>query len=186
VAGRLLACFGHLSALARSEAPEVRALAGLSGAAAGRLAAAFELGRRALAPPWPKEEPFSDPEDVWAHYRVTLAPLDREVFLAVGLDVRCRRVCEIQVADGGLSSCGVRPRDVFLPMLRRAAHSLLLVHNHPSGDPTPSREDRRLTVRLATCGSFLGLEVVDHVIVAQSGYHSMAEEGALQVGGGQS
>ena len=179
VAAALLKRFGHLPGLARAGSAELAASPGLSPAAATRLVAAFEAGRRALSPPWPKEAPFSEPEDVWAHYRATLGSLDREVFLAVGLDVRCRRVCEAEVAAGSLSSCAVEPRDVFLSMLRAAAHSVLLVHNHPSGDPTPSPQDRRLTSRLAMAGQILGIPVVDHVIVGRDGYHSLSEEGCL-------
>ena len=178
-AERLLGSFGHLGALARAGARELAEVRGIDAHAAARLEAAFEAGRRSLTPPWPDDEPFSDPEDIWAHFRTSLGGLDREVFLAIGIDARCHRVCEARVADGGLAHCIVDPRDVFLPMLRGAAHRVVLVHNHPSGDPTPSDDDRRLTARLAMAGRVLGLDVVDHVIIGRSAYHSMASDGSL-------
>ena len=177
--GELLARFGHLGHLARACAPELSSEGGLGAPAATRLAGAFELGRRALVRPWPDDTPFSDAEDVWAHYRGRLGLLDHELFLVVGLDVRCRRVCEARVAQGTLARCVVQPRDVFLPALRAAAHTVLLVHNHPSGDPTPSADDRSLTARLVLVGQALDVPVVDHVVVARAGYCSLAEEGSL-------
>lgn len=178
-ARRLVDAFGHAFAMARATPAELSAKAGLADGAARRVGAAFELGRRALAPPWEHEQPFCGPQEVWDHYRPELAHLDREVFFGVGLDARCRRIIEVRVAEGRPDHCIVDPAELFRPLLRAAARNVVLVHNHPSGDPAPSEADRHLTRRLAMAGQLLGIAVADHVIVGLNAYHSMAEEGVL-------
>lgn len=86
---------------------------------------------------------------------------------------------EVVVSQGTLTASLVHPREVFRPALREAAAAVVLVHNHPSGDPTPSREDREITTRLAAAGELLGIPVLDHVVVAERGYASLREAGAL-------
>jgi DNA repair protein RadC len=81
------------------------------------------------------------------------------------------------VSRGTLTASLVHPREVFRPAIREAAAALLLVHNHPSGDPAPSREDREITARLVQAGDLLGIPVLDHVVVAEGGYRSLREEG---------
>ena len=83
------------------------------------------------------------------------------------------------ISQGTLTASLVHPREVFRPALRDAAAAVVLVHNHPSGDPTPSREDREITQRLAEAGELLGIPVLDHVVVAERGYASLREDGAL-------
>jgi DNA repair protein RadC len=83
------------------------------------------------------------------------------------------------ISQGTLTASLVHPREVFRPALRDAAAALVLVHNHPSGDPTPSAEDREVTARLAKAGEILGIRVVDHVVVAERGFCSLREEGAM-------
>jgi DNA repair protein RadC len=86
---------------------------------------------------------------------------------------------EVVISQGTLTASLVHPREVFRPALREAAAAVVLVHNHPSGDPTPSREDREITTRLAEAGDLLGIPVLDHVVVAERGYASLRESGAL-------
>jgi DNA repair protein RadC len=83
------------------------------------------------------------------------------------------------VAEGGLDECGVSPRDVFRPLLRTGACSCILAHNHPSGEPEPSSQDRLLTLRMAEAGRLLGLRVLDHVIIAAAGWYSFRDEGLI-------
>ena len=107
-----------------------------------------------------------------------------ERFLVVLLDGRHRVLRQELVSQGTLTASLVHPREVFRPALREAAAALILVHNHPSGDPTPSREDREVTVRLMRAGEILGVPVLDHVVVAERGYCSLREDGGLETGGG--
>jgi DNA repair protein RadC len=99
--------------------------------------------------------------------------------VVVLLDARQRVLRSEVVSQGTLTASLVHPREVFRPALRDAAAALVLVHNHPSGDPTPSAEDREVTSRLARAGEILGIRVVDHVVVAERGFCSLREEGAL-------
>ena len=96
--------------------------------------------------------------------------------MVLALDVRGRILDEIEVARGSLASVEVHPREVFRPLIRRSAYACVVAHNHPSGDPTPSSDDVLLTTRLQEVGRIVGIELLDHVIVAQGGYTSMADQ----------
>ena len=147
-------------------------------ARAARLAAALELGRRALEPR-SRTLTLCRPEDVYRYARPRLAHLTHEVFHVLLLDTRHRLVADRRVAAGGLASCAIAPRDVFEPAIREAAPALVFLHNHPSGDPSPSRDDIELTRRLAEGARLLGLSLIDHVVVADGGFASLAEMGKL-------
>jgi DNA repair protein RadC len=95
------------------------------------------------------------------------------------LDARHRVLRSEMISQGTLTASLVHPREVFRPALRDAAAALVLVHNHPSGDPTPSAEDREVTARLASAGEILGVRVLDHIVVAERGYSSLREQGEL-------
>ena len=97
----------------------------------------------------------------------------------IGLDVRHRVLFEACIARGSLTGVEVHPREVFRPLIRAAAARRLLCHNHPSGDPSPSRQDLELTARLKEVGELCGITVLDHVVVAAEGYASLAERGWL-------
>jgi len=96
------------------------------------------------------------------------------------LDGRHRVMSESQVSQGTLTASLVHPREVFRAAVRAAAAAIVLVHNHPSGDPSPSREDRDVTARLVAAGELIGIQVVDHVVVADAGYYSFQEEGEIE------
>jgi DNA repair protein RadC len=140
------------------------------------LRAAVELGRRAAAEPIRSGDPIRDAASVYAHVRGRLPQLDREVFLALLLDGRNRLRTEVCVSEGTLTTALVHPREVFAPAIRDRAAALILVHNHPSGDPTPSSEDVALTERLRQVGEVVGIRVLDHVVVGHGRYVSLAEE----------
>ena len=95
------------------------------------------------------------------------------------LDARHRVLRSEMISQGTLTASLVHPREVFRPALRDAAAALVLVHNHPSGDPTPSAEDREVTARLANAGEILGVQVLDHIVVAERGYSSLREQGEI-------
>ena len=104
----------------------------------------------------------------------------REHFFALALDARQRLTAEILVAIGSLTACAVTPADVFRLLLREPAAGVIFVHNHPSGEPTPSREDVSLTERLRQAGALLGIKVLDHVIVGSEGHFSFLDSGLLE------
>ncbi|MBI5486108.1 MAG: JAB domain-containing protein [Deltaproteobacteria bacterium] len=117
--------------------------------------------------------------DAWAQLGPRLARRTREEFFVVALDARNRLLSFHRVALGSLSTCLVHPREVFAPLVRRRAAAALLVHNHPSGDPSPSPEDETLTERLVAAGRLLGIPVLDHLIVARDAYASLRDLGKM-------
>jgi DNA repair protein RadC len=175
---RQLAANG-LEALAQCAPGELAAIAGIGPAKAASVLAALELGRRLAAKPLQRGDRIGSPEDVHRHFHARLRDAKAEEFHIVLLDARHRVLRSVLTSQGTLTASLVHPREVFRPALREAAAALVLVHNHPSGDPTPSREDRELTRRLARAGALLGIPVLDHVIVADRGYASLREHGDL-------
>ncbi len=144
-----------------------------------RLVAALALGRRALLKPLAVGRSIRSGGDVYSHLRARLGAADQEVFSALLLDARCRIVREIEISRGSLTGSLVHPREVFGPAVRQGACYVLVAHNHPSGDPTPSLEDVEVTRRLRRAGDLLGIGLLDHVIVGEQTYFSFLESGRL-------
>ena len=110
----------------------------------------------------------------------------REQFFVLLLDGRHRLKGRVRISLGTLNASLVHPREVFRQAIRESAAALILVHNHPSGDPAPSREDREVTRRLVEAGRVIGIRVIDHVVVAESGYYSFQAEGEIETSGERS
>jgi DNA repair protein RadC len=142
-----------------------------------RWEAVLELARRALAVPRRRPEPFRSAADVFERYRFLLSDSPMEVFVAVLLDVKHRPLREERVSVGILDGSLIHPREVFATAVRERAAAVLLLHNHPSGDPAPSGQDREVTRRLRSAGGILGIPVVDHVILGDAAFFSFREEG---------
>jgi DNA repair protein RadC len=171
--------FPDRALLRRATFEELTRIPGVDRFKAGMLQAAFELGRRIAGRSWRRGERLRCSAEVYRALAPTLRDLRQEVFLVVLLDGRNRKIAEVRVSVGSLSASIVHPREVFLPAVRISAAAILLAHNHPSGDPRPSEEDREVTWRLAEAGDLLGIRVLDHVIVGEDAYHSFADEGTL-------
>lgn len=166
-----------LAGLARCTPGELLATPGVGPAKGACLAAALELGRRVASRRLRPGDAIRGPDDVFRHLHPRLRDARCERFLVLVLDGRHRLVREFQVSQGTLTASLVHPREVFRPALAEAAAALVLAHNHPSGDPTPSPEDRQITERLVEAGRLLGVPIVDHVVVAERGFTSLREEG---------
>ena len=182
VASHLLAKLGGLPGLAAAAGPELLAVHGVGPAKGASIRACFELARRLAGRRLEAGAAIRSPEDVHRHFHASLRDLRHERFLVVLLDGRQRVMRWTLISQGTLTSSLVHPREVFRPALRDAAAALILVHNHPSGDPAPSCEDREITRRLVQAGEILGVKVLDHVIVAERGYCSLREEGGGESG----
>lgn len=180
LASRLLQRVGGLRGLARASGRELLATAGIGPAKCAGLQAAAEMGRRIASKRLREGDAISGPEDVYRHYHPYLRDADHERFAVILLDGRHRVIRDVVISQGTLTASLVHPREVFRPALREGAAALVLVHNHPSGDPTPSGEDRDVTRRLVKAGELLGIPVLDHVIVAERGYRSLREDGGLE------
>lgn len=145
-----------------------------------RLAASMELGRRALAVPLGRGVPYGSSRDVARAYGPRMAEATEESVLVLVLDARQRPAAERVIARGTASSCTVGVREVFALAVREGGAGIVLVHNHPSGDPTPSPEDLTLTRALAAAGQLLDVPLIDHVIVAREGTFSFLDAGLLR------
>ncbi len=174
VAAELVRAAGGMAALSRASPRELAQVIGIGGARAARVAAAFELGRRAFEVIQHRES-LGRPEDVYRVVAARLSGLSQEVFLVIGVDIRNHLLDVVEVARGTVAGVEVHPREVFRPLIRMAAAGGVLVHNHPSGDPTPSPEDGELTRRLREVGLLLGVPIIDHVVVGDQSYRSLAE-----------
>ena len=168
-----------LRGLASASAAELRAVPGLGPAKAGRLLAARELGRRLTAQAVPPPTRIASVAGAWRLLAPGLEGLDRERFVVVPLDRKHAVLAVEVVAIGTLDATIVHPREIFKPAIRRSAAAILVAHNHPSGDPTPSAEDVALTRRLREAGEVLGIEVLDHLVIGRGRYASLRESTAL-------
>ena len=179
LAARLLGEFGSLAQLAAAGDAELARLPGMGPAKIASLRAAIELGARHTREPLRPGERLGGPEQVHAHFAARLGRMRQEVFCVLLLDSRHRLIREVEVSRGSLNQSLVHPREVFAPALREAAAAILVVHNHPSGDPQPSREDHEVTRRLERAGEILGIPLLDHVVIAAQGFCSFARSGWL-------
>lgn len=164
-----------LAALSRATAGELLFTAGMSAQLAMRLVAALELGRRVALAPAPDRPRLLHAVDVASLLWGRLAALRREEFWAVLLSARLQEIRTVRIAAGGITQCSVSAKEAFLPVVLHEAPAVAFVHNHPSGDPSPSAEDQRLQLLLDEAGHALGIRVVDHLVLAESGFHSAVE-----------
>lgn len=176
---RLLKRFGSLRALASASARELEQERGLGSASAVRLVAAFALGRRLLGERMAPGRLLRESAEIFACFHDRLRDLKKERFLTVMLDGKNRVIREDQVSEGILTASLVHPREVFAPAIRESAAGLILVHNHPSGDPEPSPEDHEVTRRLCAVGELVGIRVLDHVVIGDGRYVSFLERGLI-------
>ncbi len=165
---------GGVGPLSRASPRELAQITGVGEALAARVAAAFELGRRAVDAIQHRET-VGRAEDVYRCVAPRMAGLTQEIFLSIGVDIRNGLLDIVEVARGTVIGVEVHPREVFRPLIRMAAAGAVLVHNHPSGDPTPSAEDIELTRRLREVGRILGIPIIDHVVIGDRSFRSIAE-----------
>ncbi len=180
LARRLLTRFeGNLEALSAATVTELCEVSGIGTAKACEVKAAFEIGRRLLARQGGPLLQVRSSRDVAEHYMPLLAGKKREQFHVILLDRKNRIMRDVMVSQGSLTASVVHPREAFNPAMRDSAAAVIFLHNHPSGDPQPSQEDRALTTRLVDAGRLLGIQVLDHIIVGRETYMSFADEGLL-------
>ncbi len=181
ISRRLLAEVGGLGQLSRIGLGGLARLEGVGEAKACRVVAALELGVRLVERAGARTAGcrFACSRDIYDAYHARLEALTQEVFLAVGLSNKNEPVCERVVAIGTLSDCTVGPREVYRTMILEAAARFAVLHNHPSGDPTPSPDDVTLTRRLAEAGDLVGIALIDHLVIGRGTYVSFRDAGLL-------
>jgi DNA repair protein RadC len=182
LAARVLDDAGGLVGLARLGMAGLLARPGVDVQAAARLSAGLELGRRAAALALGEErEIIGSFESVVRWARPRLAALEHEEVWLLALDGRNGLKTARRVAQGGLHGCALTPRDVLMPAIRDGASGIVLVHNHPSGEPGPSTQDVEMTRAIAVACDVVGVPLLDHVIVARGGATSLLELGAISM-----
>jgi DNA repair protein RadC len=178
----LLLHFGTLQELDGAASAEFMDIKGMGPAKTAQLKAAFELGRRLLRSGnenSAKNPFFKNSREVFEYFRPFFYGLKKERFLCALLDTKNRVFKENVVSEGTLTSSLVHPREVFRDAIKEAAASVLFVHNHPSGDPSPSRDDINITKRLVETGNVVGIKVLDHLIISDGKYLSLMEKGYM-------
>lgn len=178
-ARRLLGEAGSLRDLAARPLKELAAVEGMSEELALRLRAALALARRWNVEVREQGRQFKTGRDFFEFFAPRLRHLKKETFFVVLLDQKNRYMAAEPVSTGTLTGSLVHPREVFRPAIREAAAAVAFVHNHPSGNPKPSKDDLEITARLLEVGKLVGLRVLDHVIVGEEGYFSFVEEGLI-------
>ncbi|MBE3596783.1 MAG: DNA repair protein RadC [Hydrogenibacillus sp.] len=178
LAERILGTAGNLRALLGMGVEELSAIRGVGMAKAVQLQAAFELGRR-LSRALPKARVIRSAGDVAQVMMDRMRYLKQEHFAVLFLNTKNELIGDKTVFVGTLDASLVHPREVFREAVRKSAQSIVLVHNHPSGDPTPSQEDRRVTARLVRAGRIMGIDVLDHVIIGDGDYVSLMALGLM-------
>jgi DNA repair protein RadC len=166
---------GSLRRLASMDVALLERIPGVGKATASRVLASLELGRRAASEDADPSGRIRGPADVFARMGPRLRDVPQEEFHALLLNSRHRVIREVLVTRGTLDSALIHAREVFRPAVAEGAAGVILVHNHPSGDPAPSEEDRSVTRQLALAGKALGIPVLDHVVVGRGSYTSLAD-----------
>ncbi len=170
---------GSLRRLSTLPAAELERLPGVGSAVTARVAAALELGRR-LAREGPEDRPrIEGPRDVYERCGPSMRDLQHEEFRVLLLNAQHEVIRELTVTSGVLDGSVIHPREVFKQAIAWMAAAVLLVHNHPSGNPTPSAEDRAVTNQIAGAGELVGIPVLDHVVIGDGRYISFVESGLL-------
>jgi DNA repair protein RadC len=165
LAQRLIAKFKDLRGLANASVKDLSRVKGVSHVRAQQIAACMELGRRLAAKVVESDHVISSPDDVVDFLLPKLEDTKREHFFALLLDTKNKVIKVHTVSVGTLDASLVHPREVFKEAIASSAASIIVAHNHPSGDPTPSTEDRQVTTRLVEAGRLLGIEVLDHIVL---------------------
>lgn len=176
LADEVLTHFGSLRDLRDARCEELQAIEGIGLAKATQILAALELGRRVQASVRVPDM-IRTPQDVADLLMEELRYLDREVMRLLILDTKNQVIATPTVSVGILDASMVHPREIFKDCIRRSAASVIIVHNHPSGDPTPSANDIEVTRRLRRAGEILGIDVLDHIIIGDNRFVSLKQEG---------
>ncbi|NMB35898.1 MAG: DNA repair protein RadC [Firmicutes bacterium] len=179
LAEKVISRAGGLRFLPDYTLEELQKIKGIGLAKAVQIKAALELGRRIAASFRPKTLSLSSPQEVAGFLMEEMRYYRKEYFKIILLDTKNQIISLEDISVGSLNSSIVHPREIFNVPIKKSAAAIILVHNHPSGDPHPSREDLDVTTRLVDAGKILGISVLDHIIVGEKSYFSFKEKGLL-------
>jgi DNA repair protein RadC len=178
-ARRLINHFGTIQELARASKEEIRSTGKITEKQATAIHIALELGREVCSNPLRAGERYSSSSEIYHRYRARFFSAKREHFFTLNLTSKNQLIREVVISVGSLNVSVVHPREVFSFAVRDSASAIIILHNHPSGDPAPSREDRECTKRLVDAGKILGIRVLDHIVLGHDYYYSFADASQL-------
>jgi DNA repair protein RadC len=170
----LISRFGGLKGIEEASTKELKSFKGLGNAKIAQIKAAFELGRRVLSHTFQKQI-FNSASIVYNYFFPILNGLKKEVFITLLLDTKLKLIRHVKVSEGILNQSLIHPREVFKEAVKESAFAIILIHNHPSGDPTPSEQDIEITKKLKQASEILEISLLDHVIIGNGKYFSMKE-----------
>jgi DNA repair protein RadC len=176
----VLNMFGSLKDIEQASTAELRKVKGIGLAKIAQLKAALELGNRMFAEPTGKGPVFLSSKDVHSYFYPKFRNFKKEVFCCAMLDAKNRMIRDSRISEGTLTRSLIHQREAFREAIKESACSVIFVHNHPSGDPEPSREDISITEKLVSAGDIVGIKVLDHVVVGDGVYASIMEGGYLK------
>jgi DNA repair protein RadC len=179
IAQELLTKFGNIRAISQATIEELSQIKGIGLAKAAQIKACFELGKREELEPELKDFDIKNPESVAKATSASIKEKAKEHFKLILLNPRNKIIGISTISVGTLNASLVHPREVFKDAIVHSAASVVLAHNHPSGDPEPSEDDLKITKKLVDSGKILGIEVLDHIIIAKNGFKSLANEGLI-------
>jgi DNA repair protein RadC len=179
IAQELLVRFGNIRAISQATIEELSQIKGIGLAKAAQIKASFELGKRGDLEPEVKDFDIKNPESVVKAIRASIQDKAKEHFKLILLNPRNKIIGISTISIGTLNASLVHPREVFKDAITHGAASVVLAHNHPSGDPEPSEDDLKITKKLVESGKILGIEVIDHIIIGKNGFFSFKEKGLI-------
>ncbi|MCL6448026.1 MAG: DNA repair protein RadC [Armatimonadetes bacterium] len=179
LAAVVLTHFNGLRGLVQASVEELAEIKGVGPAKAAQIKAALELGKRVATNAPEQRVVIKTPEDAAGLVMEEMRHLDREHFRALLLNAKNQVIGQEVISIGTLNSSTVHPRELFKNAIKRSAAAIILIHNHPSGDPSPSREDIEVTRRLIEVGHLIGIEVLDHLIIGDNKFNSFRAKGLM-------
>lgn len=180
IAQELVIKFGNIKAISEATIEELSQIKGIGFAKAAQIKACFELGKRMDLEPELKDFDIKDPQSVVKAISASIKDKAKEHFKLILLNARNKILGISTISIGSLNASIVHPREVFKDAIMHTAYSVVLAHNHPSGDPEPSEDDLTITKRFIEAGKILGIEVIDHIIITKTGFFSFKEKGLLR------
>jgi DNA repair protein RadC len=175
----ILKAFGDFNQIDAASVNELCRVKGIGLAKAAQIKAALELGKRMAAQKIGGRPTLQSSRDFVSYYSPFLKNVKKEVVKAVLLNPGLKLIKDITVSEGSLNASVVHPREVMIPAIKESAACIVMIHNHPSGDPSPSQADIEITHRLAKTGEIIGIKLLDHIIIGEEDYYSFADEGLL-------
>ena len=179
IAQNLLAYFGNLKKIKEASIEELQKVKGVGFATACKLKAALKLGEKTLVKSERYGQRIENPKDVYELFKNELGDKKKEHFKVLSLTSRNRIISIDGISIGTLTASLAHPREIFYPAIKNSAVSIILVHNHPSGDPTPSKNDIEITKKILKASKILGIELSDHLIIGENKFFSFKEKGLL-------